>query len=92
MELLIEDKLGALFLTAAEIPMEWLGQEMRQDFPFDVDDFLRRVRGSAQFANPGLVEGGALGHERQGNQTGKRWLDLERVVGAVGFEPTTSTV
>ena len=43
MEPLIEKKLDAVFLTAAQIPMEWLGQQVRQGLPFDADDFVRRV-------------------------------------------------
>lgn len=43
-EPLIAEKSSAVFLAAAEIPMEWLGQEIRQGFPFDVDEFLSRVR------------------------------------------------
>jgi hypothetical protein len=40
---LIEKKLNAVFLTAAQIPMEWPGQQVRKGFPFDADDFVRRV-------------------------------------------------
>jgi hypothetical protein len=40
---LIQDKLDAVFLAAAEIPMEWLGEGVREEFPFDADDFVRRV-------------------------------------------------
>jgi hypothetical protein len=47
MEPLIAEKLSAVFLAAAEIPMEWLGEEIRHGLPFDVDDFLRRVRETA---------------------------------------------
>ena len=45
MEPLIADKLDAVLLAASEIPMEWLGVGIeRHGLPFDVDDFLRRVR------------------------------------------------
>jgi hypothetical protein len=48
MEPLINDKLDAVFLAAAEIPMEWLGVGIvRHGLPFDADDFLRRVREAA---------------------------------------------
>jgi hypothetical protein len=41
---LIQEKLDAVFLAAAEIPMEWIGENGRKGFPFDPDDFVRRVR------------------------------------------------
>jgi hypothetical protein len=37
----------AVFRVAADIPMEWLGREERKGLPFDLDEFLRRVRGGA---------------------------------------------
>ena len=33
-----------VFLTAAQIPMEWFGGEERQGLPLDVEEFFRRVR------------------------------------------------
>jgi hypothetical protein len=48
MDPLIADKLDAVLLAAAEIPMEWLGVGIEhQGPPFDMDDFLRRVREAA---------------------------------------------
>jgi hypothetical protein len=45
MDPLLPDKLDVVFLAAAEIPMEWIGVGVpRQGFPFDADDFIRRVR------------------------------------------------
>jgi hypothetical protein len=41
---LIQDKLDKVLAAASEIPLEWLGGGVRQGFPFDVDDFVRRVR------------------------------------------------
>jgi hypothetical protein len=41
---LLQDKLDAVFQATAEIPMEWIGAGVRSGFPFDPDDFLRRVR------------------------------------------------
>jgi hypothetical protein len=41
---LIQDKQDAVLVTAAEVPMEWLGREERKGLPFDADDFIRRVR------------------------------------------------
>jgi hypothetical protein len=35
----------ALFCAAAQTRMEWLGDEVRQSWPFDIDEFLGRVRG-----------------------------------------------
>lgn len=35
----------AVFRVVADIPMEWLGKEIRQGLPVDVDEFFRRVRG-----------------------------------------------
>lgn len=43
MEPLIEEKLDAVLRTAATIPMEWIGREVHKGFPFDADDFIRRV-------------------------------------------------
>jgi hypothetical protein len=40
----LQDKLDAVFQAAAEIPMEWIGGEVHHGWPFDVDDFVRRVR------------------------------------------------
>lgn len=47
MEPLVQDKLDAAFRAAATIPMEWIGAEVRKGFPFDADDFIRRVREAA---------------------------------------------
>jgi len=45
MDPLLQDKLEAVFRAGAEIPMEWIGVGMeRQGFPFDAEDFMRRVR------------------------------------------------
>lgn len=44
MDSLIKDKLDAVFHAAAEIPMEWIGEGGRKGWPFDVEDFMRRVR------------------------------------------------
>jgi hypothetical protein len=35
----------ALFRAAAQTRMEWIGEELRHGWPFDWDEFLRRVRG-----------------------------------------------
>ena len=35
----------ALFRAAALSRMEWLGDEFRQSWPFDLEEFLRRARG-----------------------------------------------
>jgi hypothetical protein len=44
----LQEKLDALFQTAATIPMEWLGVGIvRRGLPFDADDFVRRVREAA---------------------------------------------
>jgi hypothetical protein len=42
-----EDQLDdVIFRTMAEIPMEWIGVGVsRQGLPFDVEDFVRRLRG-----------------------------------------------
>lgn len=41
-----EDQLEAvIFRAAAQVPMEWMGFGIvRQGFPFDFEDFMRRVR------------------------------------------------
>ncbi len=40
----LQDKLDAVFLIAATIPMEWIGVGVvRQGFAFDFEDFMRRV-------------------------------------------------
>jgi hypothetical protein len=45
---LVQDKLDAVFQTAATIPMEWMGEGIvRRGFPFDTEDFVRRVREAA---------------------------------------------
>jgi hypothetical protein len=44
MDPLVQDKPKAVFRAAAEIPMDWIGGGVRRGLPFDVDDFLRRVR------------------------------------------------
>lgn len=45
---LIQDKLDAVFLAAAQIPMEWMGVGItRRGLPFDADDFIRRVSEAA---------------------------------------------
>lgn len=33
-----------VFRTIASMPVEWIGQGVREDFPFDVDEFFRRLR------------------------------------------------
>lgn len=40
----LKEKLDAVFLAAATIPMEWIGEGVREGLPFDADDFIRRVR------------------------------------------------
>jgi hypothetical protein len=36
---------GAALRAAAEIPMEWMAAGVeRQGYPFDIDDFLNRIR------------------------------------------------
>ena len=41
----LQDQLDAVFRAAAEIPMEWMGVGTpRRGFPFDAEDFMRRVR------------------------------------------------
>jgi hypothetical protein len=32
-----------VFKSAAKIPMEWIGENLRHGLPFDVEDFMRRV-------------------------------------------------
>jgi hypothetical protein len=45
---LVQDKLDAVFQTAATIPMEWMGVGIpRRGLPFDADEFVRRVREAA---------------------------------------------
>lgn len=45
---LVQDNLDAVFQTAATIPMEWMGSGIvRRGFPFDADEFVRRVREAA---------------------------------------------
>ena len=44
MDPLMKDKLDAVLAAASEIPMEWIGGGVRQGWPFDPDDFVRRVR------------------------------------------------
>jgi hypothetical protein len=44
MEPLLKDKFDAVFRAVAEIPMEWIGTDVRHGLPFDRDDFIRRVR------------------------------------------------
>ena len=34
----------AVFRTMATIPMEWIGTTPREDLPFDVEEFFRRLR------------------------------------------------
>jgi hypothetical protein len=36
-----------VFRAIAEIPMEWIGEGVRSGWPFDPDEFLRRVREAA---------------------------------------------
>jgi hypothetical protein len=44
MKPLLQDRLDAVLHTAATIPMEWMGVGIkRRGFPFDADDFIRRV-------------------------------------------------
>jgi hypothetical protein len=45
MEPLIKDKLDAVLLAIAGIPMEWTGVGIPRDgLPFNFEDFMRRVR------------------------------------------------
>jgi hypothetical protein len=44
MDPLIQDKLDAVLAAASEIPMKWIGGAVREGWPFDPDDFIRRVR------------------------------------------------
>jgi hypothetical protein len=44
MDPLMRDKLDAVLAAASEIPMEWIGGGVRKGWPFDPDDFVRRVR------------------------------------------------
>jgi hypothetical protein len=44
MDPLMQDKLDAVLATASEIPMEWIGGGVREGWPFDPHDFVRRVR------------------------------------------------
>jgi len=34
-----------VFRIAAEIPMDWIGTEQHKGLPFDLDEFVRRLRG-----------------------------------------------
>jgi hypothetical protein len=44
MDPLIEKKLDAVFLIAAQIPMKWIGVGIvHKGWAFDADDFVRRV-------------------------------------------------
>ena len=44
----LQDKLDVVFLTAATIPMEWIGVGVvRKGLPFDIEEFMRRVSGTA---------------------------------------------
>jgi hypothetical protein len=47
MEPLIQEKLFAVCQTAATIPMTWIGLGVHNGFPFDPDEFIRRVREAA---------------------------------------------
>lgn len=43
-----EDQLDdAVFRAIAGVPMEWIGEGGRKGWPFDVEDFVRRVREAA---------------------------------------------
>jgi len=44
MDPLMQGKLDAVLAAASEIPMEWIGEGVREGWPFDADDFIRRVR------------------------------------------------
>jgi hypothetical protein len=45
MDPLLQDKPEAVFRAAAEIPIEWMGVGIVRDgLPFDLEDFVRRVR------------------------------------------------
>ena len=37
-----------VFRVAADIPMQWIGREERHGLPFDVEEFVRRVRGEGE--------------------------------------------
>jgi hypothetical protein len=39
-----EQVADAVFRTMAIIPMEWIGHTGREGFPFEVEDFFRRLR------------------------------------------------
>lgn len=38
-----EEFADAVFRTMATIPMEWIGHAEREGFPFDVEEFFRRI-------------------------------------------------
>jgi hypothetical protein len=51
-----EDQLDdAVFRAIAEVPMEWI-EGPRQDLPFDIEDFMRRVREAAYSFGSDLVD------------------------------------
>ncbi len=39
-----EEVSDAVFPTMAAIPMEWVGHSVREGWPFDVEEFFRRLR------------------------------------------------
>ena len=39
-----EEVSDAVFRTMATIPMKWVGHTEREDLPFDVEEFFRRLR------------------------------------------------
>jgi hypothetical protein len=48
MEPLVKDKLDAVLVAIAEIPMEWIGVGIhREGLPFNFEDLMRRVREAA---------------------------------------------
>ena len=38
-----EEVSDAVFRTMATIPMEWIGHAEREGFPFDIEEFFRRL-------------------------------------------------
>jgi hypothetical protein len=47
MDPLMKDKLDTVLMAASEIPMEWIGGVVRDGWPFNPDDFVRRVNEAA---------------------------------------------
>jgi hypothetical protein len=47
MDPLMKDKLDAVLAVASEVPMKWIGGTVHHGWPFDPDDFVRRVHEAA---------------------------------------------